>query len=889
MIPKKKNRERTNRDREAELRPGGRPQIVFEPVPGNSSVEQPQGKLLSSAHRGISEEQVSEKADRPKTHEATDSETIARLDFRSNLQTNTEANSQPEESPEIIPFEPNIKEAIRFAIDEPDTVLPATSIRFDYDPGTQRYSYEPLAHEPRTLSEEDLINFSGDPNNVAYDNFNQLDNHADVIELALQEYLEGPQLTDGTELGMRASEEHTHYVPEKIGFRDVGSPEELLRKLEQVGYVCSPFIATQIALLLKTELNSISSVMLEGPSGCGKSYLAKSLAKVTGAELMVLQCYKEMNMENLIEKPSTLGMIKAMAGNGDVKASEAMNFGIITRAFQRSQEKPVILLIDEIDKADWAIDTFFLGPIQDAVIRPESCEPIEANRENLLVMFTKNMERPLNDALLRRVQPISMTYMKPELEGKILSAHCSPQLVSNLVNVANIMRNADEAYKFERPPAPEELLKSGKYITQMLKWHITDYAFIGKNMWYMLAKSERDREIFERMLRMHPDFYDPHIPDGRRASKYQVFAKLGKILLEKIVEDPALNERGKGYEPEAIGLLKVGSPDDLTRKLAEVGYQCLPFVASQMALLLNTPSNRVRALLLEGPSGCGKSFMAKCLAKITGAELMVLQCYSEMNTRHLIESPSEVAIAQSRSGSKGPSKEDLINLGIISRAFLKSQSQPVILLVDEIDKVGDHLDTFFLGPLQDGTIWPESRDPIDANMDNLLVIFTKNMNRTLDQALLRRLHPIRMTYLDSHLERKILSAHCIPQLVSNLVGVADRMRDSNGSYQFDRPPAPEELLTCGHYISKLLEWGNADFSFIGKSIWAIIAKSERDRLVLEYMLRHHPDFEDPLVMDTKNAPLKEIYARLGRWVLRGIVHDPDEERRQKAWENLTYN
>src|SRR5690606_9655655 len=138
-------------------------------------------------------------------------------------------------------------------------------------------------------------------------------------------------------------------------------------------------------------------------------------------------------------------------------------------------------------------------------------------------------------------------------------------------------------------------------------------------------------------------------------------------------------------------------------------------------------------------------------------ELMCMSCYEGMNTAHLLEYPSPTAIARAQagqSGSRGVRTEDVIQLGIISRAFLKSQSHPVILLVDELDKVGSAVDTFFLGPLQDGTIWLESRPPIDARIDNLLVIFTKNMNRTLDQALLRRLHPIAMTYLDSSLEKK---------------------------------------------------------------------------------------------------------------------------------------
>lgn len=338
-----------------------------------------------------------------------------------------------------------------------------------------------------------------------------------------------------------------------------------------------------------------------------------------------------------------------------------------------------------------------------------------------------------------------------------------------------------------------------------------------------------------------------------------------------------------------IGFDTIKTPTELIERLNTVGYHCMQYLAVQIALLLNTPTeSRVRALLLEGPSGCGKSFMAKSLAKITGAEMLVLSCYKGMNTDHLIEAPSTLALANAMAGKVSKDKEDnieLMNLGILSRSFLLSQQKPIILLIDELDKPDSAIDTFFLGPLQDGKIWLESRAPIVANPDNLLVMFTKNFNRVLDEALLRRVHPVKLTYLDSTLEKKILSPHCHPLLVSNLVGVADRMRNSGGSYQFDRPPAPEELLTAGQYIMHLLDWNLIDFSFIGRSVWSILAKSEHDRAVLEHMMRYHPDFYDPLVPDNKNAKLDLIYSRLGRILLDRIVEDPDAKAREEAWKN----
>jgi MoxR-like ATPase len=229
-----------------------------------------------------------------------------------------------------------------------------------------------------------------------------------------------------------------------------------------------------------------------------------------------------------------------------------------------------------------------------------------------------------------------------------------------------------------------------------------------------------------------------------------------------------------------------------------------------------------------------------------------------------------------------------MNLGLITRAFLRSREHPVILLVDELDKPDRAIDTFFLGPIQDATIWLESRSAVQANPENLLIIFTKNFNRVLDEALLRRVHPIKMTYLDSTLETKILSKFCLPKLVENLVSIADRMRYSGGSYQFDRPPAPEELLTAGNYVMQLLQWGIEDFAVVGDSVFAIMAKSERDRAVLEHMMRFHPDFMDPLTSDPKSMTFQDILKRFGRIVLNEIVADPESEARARAWEVSDY-
>ncbi|MFM1848097.1 MAG: hypothetical protein RL417_1571, partial [Pseudomonadota bacterium] len=80
-------------------------------------------------------------------------------------------------------------------------------------------------------------------------------------------------------------------------------------------------------------------------------------------------------------------------------------------------------------------------------------------------------------------------------------------------------------------------------------------------------------------------------------------------------QSPTNRQFSSDFVVEKLGFDHLGSPEELSEKLGRVGYQCLPYLAVQISLLLNTPSTKIRALLLEGPSGCGKSFMAKSLAQ----------------------------------------------------------------------------------------------------------------------------------------------------------------------------------------------------------------------------------------------------------------------------------
>ena len=74
-----------------------------------------------------------------------------------------------------------------------------------------------------------------------------------------------------------------------------------------------------------------------------------------------------------------------------------------------------------------------------------------------------------------------------------------------------------------------------------------------------------------------------------------------------------------------------------------------------------------------------------------------------------------------------------------------------------------------------------------------------------------------------------------------------------------------------NYINKMLEWGVRSPADVGKNIWAIISKSDHDRAVLEHMMRFHPDYYDPAVIDGRGLSQEDVYAKFGRIVLNGVV------------------
>ena len=181
-----------------------------------------------------------------------------------------------------------------------------------------------------------------------------------------------------------------------------GSIDELETALREADYLPDRGLATALYLSLALE----KPVLLEGDAGVGKTEAAKALATALGARLIRLQCYEGLDVAHAVYEwnyPRQLLHIRA-AQEGTVTESEL--FGpeyLIRRPLLEAidSDDPVVLLIDEIDRADEEFEAFLLEVLSDFQITIPELGTIRARRRPSVIL-TSNRTRELHDALKRR-------------------------------------------------------------------------------------------------------------------------------------------------------------------------------------------------------------------------------------------------------------------------------------------------------------------------------------------------------------------------------------------------------------------------------------------------------------------------------------------------------
>ncbi|HEY4896920.1 MAG TPA: MoxR family ATPase [Solirubrobacteraceae bacterium] len=236
------------------------------------------------------------------------------------------------------------------------------------------------------------------------------------------------------------------------------SVSELAAGLRSVGYL--PGESTALVTYLATRLGK--PVLVEGPAGVGKTELAKALASHLGRELVRLQCYEGLDEAKALYEwnyRKQLLRIQAEATDTGWDAVQEDIFGeefLLSRPLMTAiaSEKPVVLLIDEIDKTDQEFEAMLLEVLSDFQISIPELGRVEA-RTHPVVLLTSNNSRELTEALKRRCLYLWLDYPALEHELEIVKLHApelSETVARRLVEVIGMVRDLD----LKKPPSIAE-------------------------------------------------------------------------------------------------------------------------------------------------------------------------------------------------------------------------------------------------------------------------------------------------------------------------------------------------------------------------------------------------------------------------------------------------
>ncbi len=228
------------------------------------------------------------------------------------------------------------------------------------------------------------------------------------------------------------------------------SIDDLQAAMHGQRYIAERGLATSLYLALKLG----RPVFLEGEAGVGKTEVAKVLAALLDTDLIRLQCYEGLDIHHAVyEWNYTRQMmhIRLLEARGD-NASEAELFGEefllrrpLLQAIEQSQQKPSVLLIDEIDRSDEEFEAFLLEVLSDFQITIPEIGTIKTPNPPV-VIITSNRTREVHDALKRRCLYYWIDYPAFEKELEIVQTQlpeAPAQLAKQVTGFVQALREMD--------------------------------------------------------------------------------------------------------------------------------------------------------------------------------------------------------------------------------------------------------------------------------------------------------------------------------------------------------------------------------------------------------------------------------------------------------------
>ena len=237
--------------------------------------------------------------------------------------------------------------------------------------------------------------------------------------------------------------------------------EQLKQKMDQAHYIYDETLAT----VLYVSLQLGRPLLIEGAAGVGKTEVAKVMASALDRDLVRLQCYEGLDESKALYEWNYQKQLLSIQVNMNSQDKDSLTKSLFSDDYLLERpllqsirsEKPVVLLIDEIDKADEEFEAFLLELLSEMQVTIPEVGTVKA-KSIPFVVLTSNRARPLSEALRRRCAYLYIEYPDVEKELAILRAklpHVDDRLCAQVALAVQKLRSNEAILK--KPSIAETL------------------------------------------------------------------------------------------------------------------------------------------------------------------------------------------------------------------------------------------------------------------------------------------------------------------------------------------------------------------------------------------------------------------------------------------------